>query len=112
VHDVADAWAVEHARPQAPQLFVVLVEPQLPELDPAPAPLELDAPLELLPLLDAPLELLPLLLPPLLLLPPPLPLPLPEPVLPAPLDPFTVPELEPPFELLPDPPPDAPDAPP
>jgi hypothetical protein len=109
---VADAFAVEHARPQAPQLAVVSVDPQPPELLPEPLPL-LDPLLlpELLPLLlpelpDAspPLELPELLLPedelPLLLLDPLLD------VLPELLEPLDelldAPESlpEPPLELL------------
>lgn len=54
VHEVVDALVVEHARPHAPQLAVVSVDPHPPELLP-----------ELLPLLEPLLlpELLPLLLP-------------------------------------------------
>jgi hypothetical protein len=93
---VVDAFAVEHARPHAPQSVVVVVEPH-----PASTPLELP---ELLPLLD------PLLLPELLALPELLPELLAEPLLePLPLldpdeDPLldALPELEPP-ELV-DPP--------
>jgi hypothetical protein len=57
VQDVDDAFSVEHARPHAPQLDVVSVEPQPPELLPELLlELPLLLPLELLPLLD-PLEL-------------------------------------------------------
>lgn len=108
LHDVVDAFVVEHARPHAPQFWTVSVGPQPPELEPLLDPL-LDPLLELL-LLDPlllPLLLLELLLPELELLlllassPPSSPEPLLDPELLAPeLDALPLDDPEAPLDPL------------